>query len=132
MSKDCADMIPSGQQVAAFLDKLHLHWLFEFPVFVYDEQKRPRVWAPDFFIPKLGVYIEVCDLKGSNYKYRKKMYSANNVRVVFVNFNKDPKKWRESLLLRLREIETQRHVEAKKLIENAPYVNAEALYLEYI
>jgi len=33
---------------------------YEHPVFVWDENQRPRVWNPDFNLIPFGVYIEVC------------------------------------------------------------------------
>jgi hypothetical protein len=40
-------------------DGLGIWWKYEFPIFVYDEKKRPRVWTPDFFLEKLNIYVEV-------------------------------------------------------------------------
>lgn len=45
-----ADMEDSEKQVAELLKMLDLWWWYEFPVFIYDEKKRPRVWTPDFYI----------------------------------------------------------------------------------
>jgi hypothetical protein len=47
-----SDMENSERQVANYLKKLDLWWIYEFPVFVYDEKSGPRVWTPDFYIPK--------------------------------------------------------------------------------
>jgi len=124
-----ADMMPSEREVAEFLDDLGLPWIFEFPVFVYDERKRPRVWTPDFFIPKLGVYIEVCGSKDFNYEYRKKIYRDNQIPVIYVHFYKKQHSWQKFLFLKIKEIEKKRHSEAMKLIESVP--TEFALYLEY-
>jgi hypothetical protein len=40
-------------------DELGIWWKYEFPIFVYDEKKRPRVWTPYFFLEKLNIYVEV-------------------------------------------------------------------------
>ena len=37
------DMMSSEKEVAEFFDALGLPWIFEFPVFVYDERKRPSL-----------------------------------------------------------------------------------------
>jgi len=42
------DMCSSEKQVASFLKEMGLRQVFQFPVFVYDEVKRPRAWSPDF------------------------------------------------------------------------------------
>ena len=47
-------MTNAEKDVADCLHELGLWWWYEFPVFVYDEKERPRVWTPDFYIPKLG------------------------------------------------------------------------------
>jgi hypothetical protein len=41
-------MTSSEKEVANLLKKLGVQWSFEQPVFVWDENKRPRVWTPDF------------------------------------------------------------------------------------
>lgn len=64
------DMMDSEKEVANYLSELSLYWIYQSPVFVYDEKGRPRVWTPDFYIPKLGIYIEVCGSEDFNYDYR--------------------------------------------------------------
>ena len=60
---------------AEFLkQELNFWWWYEYPVFVYDEKDRPRVWTPDFYIPKLGMFIEVCGSTDFDYEYREKIY----------------------------------------------------------
>ncbi|NIO37726.1 hypothetical protein GTO27_08485, partial [Candidatus Bathyarchaeota archaeon] len=96
--------------------ELGLWWLYEFPVFVYDEKKRPRVWTPDFYIPKLGMYIEVCGSEEFNYKYRKKIYKENGYHVVFVHYYKKKEEWKKYLVKRVTEIEEKRHDEVMKML----------------
>lgn len=118
--KDYPHMMPSERKVAEFLDALGLPWIFEYPVFIYDERKRPRVWTPDFFIPKLGIYIEVCGSKDFNYEYREKICISNNILIIFIHLYKTEKYWKKFLFRRLKEVEEQRHTEATKLMENVP------------
>lgn len=75
------DISNAVEVVAIYLrDELDLWWRYESPVFVYDEKEHPRVWTPDFFIPKLGIFIEVIGsrktFKENNhtYQYRKEIY----------------------------------------------------------
>ena len=42
------NMTRCEKEVAKMLKKMGIQWLYEQPVFVWDENKRPRVWAPDF------------------------------------------------------------------------------------
>ena len=112
-----ADMKFSEKQVAHYLKELGLYWIYQFPVFVYDDEERPRVWTPDFYIPKLGIYIEVCGSEHFNYEYRDKIYKKNGFPVIFVHFYKERDKWKNYLVKRTKEIEEQRHYEAMKMID---------------
>ena len=60
------------KEVAILLRYLGIKWLYEHPIFVWDENKIPGVWAPDFFLVFLGIYIEVCGSKNFDLEYRKK------------------------------------------------------------
>lgn len=110
------DMGHSEKEVASYLNGLGLHWIFESPVFVYDEKERPRVWTPDFYIPKLGIFLEVCGSEKFDYEYREKIYKKNGFFVVFIHFYKEKEKWRTYLIKRIMEIEEQRHSEVMKMI----------------
>ncbi|HKZ45385.1 MAG TPA: hypothetical protein VJ343_01645 [archaeon] len=115
---DC--MKDSEKQVASYLDELSLRWVYEFPVFIYDEKERPRVWSPDFYIPKLGMYIEVCGSEGFDYDYRERMYRKNGYYIVFVQIYKETK-WRSYLVKRIMEIEDLRHSEVSKMIQSLKF-----------
>jgi len=112
------DMTDSEVQVADYLKQLGLWWAFESPVFVYDEKDRPRVWTPDFYIPKLGMHIEVCGSEDFNYKYRDKTYKKNGYHVIFVHVYKKPKEWQNYLVKRIMDIEEHRHSEVMKMINH--------------
>jgi len=112
------DMTDAEIQVADYLKELDLWWVYQFPVFVYDEKKRPRVWAPDFYIPKLGMYIEVCGSKKFDYDYREKIYKKNGYYVIFVHLYKQRMKWKSYLIKRIKEIEDFRHSEVMKMRDN--------------
>jgi len=87
---------------------------------LYDERNRPRLWTPDFFIPELGIYIEVCGSKAFDYDYREKVYRDNGLNVIFLHFYKKVRYWRRFLFRRIKEVEDQGHSDASKLIENVP------------
>jgi hypothetical protein len=112
-----ADMTDAERQVAGYLTNLGLYWIYQSPVFLYDEKKRPRVWTPDFYIPKLGIYIEVCGSKRFNYKYRERIYLDNNIPVVFLHYYKIQEKWQVFMVKRIKEIEMQRHFDAMKILD---------------
>ena len=113
-----AGMTYSEMQVANYLRELDLWWVYEFPVFVYDEKKRPRVWTPDFYIPKLGMHIEVSGSKAFDYEYREKIYKKNGYHVIFLHLYKEKKKWKKYLVKRIMEIEEFRHSEVMRMINS--------------
>ncbi len=53
------NMTRCEKEVADMLKEMGIKWAYEQPVFVWDENKRPRVWAPDFYLIPFGVYVEV-------------------------------------------------------------------------
>jgi len=112
------DMSESEKQVANYLRELDIWWIYEFPVFVYDEKDRPRVWTPDFYIPKLGMYIEVCGSRDFDYGYRDEIYRKNGYHVIFVHLYKEKKKWKSYLVKRIMEIEELRHSEVMKMFHS--------------
>ena len=113
-----ADMRDSEILVANYLRELDLWWIYEFPVFVYDEKKRPRVWTPDFYLPRLGIYIEVSGSKDFDYEYREKIYKKNGYHVIFLHLYKERKKWKKYLVKRIEEIEEFRHSEVMKMMDS--------------
>jgi len=111
-------MKESEKLVASYLRELNIWWIYESPVFVYDEKDRPRVWAPDFYLPKLGMYVEVCGSESFNYEYREKIYKKNGYPVIFVHFYKKEEKWQNYLIARIREIEEKRHEEVVNMLHS--------------
>lgn len=113
-----ADMTPHEKEVANYLQELGLWWQYESPVFVYDEKDRPRVWTPDFYIPKLGMYVEVCGSQRRDYSYREEIFRNNGFPVIFVQTYKEKDRWKNYLIAKIKEIEEQRHDEVMKMIGN--------------
>jgi len=95
-------MTKSEKDVATVLKKLGIQWSYEQPIFVWDENKRPRVWTPDFFLKNFGIYIEVCGSEKFDYDYRRKIFDKNGYRVIFLHLYKDPKKWKNHFFNYLR------------------------------
>jgi hypothetical protein len=115
MSSIYRKMTDPENEVAHYLQERNLWWVFHFPVFVKDEEDIPRLYAPDFYIPKLGLFIEVCGSTKFNYQHRYKVYKKNGIPVVFLHYYKHPKEWKSYLAKRIAEIERQRETESKKL-----------------
>jgi len=91
-------MTNAEKEVADLLKEIGIKWYYEHPVFVRDENKRPRVWAPDFHLIQLGIYIEVCGSANFNYKYRKKIFDKNGYRVIFLHLYKESRQWKNHLI----------------------------------
>ncbi len=86
---------------------------YEQPVFVWGENKRPRVWAPDFYLIPFGIYVEVCGSKNFNYDYSRKIFDNNGYRVIFLHLYKESSKWKKHFMRYLKGILNYRN---KKLI----------------
>jgi hypothetical protein len=100
------DMTESEKVVADFLARNGMWWNFEQPIYVKDDRGRPRVWSPDFYVPRLGIHIEVVGNNSANYSYREQVYQQNSIPVIFVYPNKDG--WQQVLLDSIRLIHQDR------------------------
>lgn len=117
-----SDMEASEKKFANFLKKeLDLWWWYEYPVFIYDDKERPRVWTPDFYVPKLGMFFEVCGSKDFDYEYREKIYKKNGYQVIFVHMYKEKKMWKNYMLKRIMEIEEQRHAQVMNMLHSLEF-----------
>ena len=106
----------SEKEVAKFLKNLGIHWSYEHPIFVWDENKRPRVWAPDFYLIPFGIYIEVCGSEKFDYEYRKKIFDSNSYKVIFLHLFKKPNKWKYHLMSYLERITDYRYHKLNEIL----------------
>lgn len=94
--------------VCRFIQQFSLWWDYEQPVYILDDKNRPRVWTPDFYLPDLGIYIEVVgDAENPNYSWRESIYKKNHIPIVFVapyQFNY----WQEYLIDKIMETHQKR------------------------
>jgi hypothetical protein len=86
-------MTHAEREVANVLKELKIQWTYEQPVFVWDEDGRPRVWAPDFYLTQFGIYLEVCGSRDFNYEYRRRVFSQNGYSVIFLHVFKGSNLW---------------------------------------
>ena len=103
-------------EVAEFLNELKLYWVYESPVFVYDTENRPRVWTPDFYLPTLGMHIEVWNSENKTHEYRDKVYKQNGYHVIFVHVYEEKEHWKNFLVNRITAIEQKRHAEVMDML----------------
>ena len=52
------------RMIAEFLHSENIHFVYEFPMGLLDEQNQVRLWYPDFWLPGLNVIIEYLGMKG--------------------------------------------------------------------
>ena len=115
---DYEDMSRPEKHVADFLSANNVWWKYEHPVFVFDKRGRPRVWTPDFHLPKFGIYIEVCGSEELDYTFREDIYEKNNLDVVFIHWYKSDR-WQKFLLERIIHIQNSRKQQLEYIIHNS-------------
>lgn len=111
-------MTRSEKEVANLLKDLDIRWSYEKPVFVWDENKRPRVWAPDFYLIPFGIYVEVCGSANFDYDYRKKIFDNNGYRIIFLHLYKDTNKWKNHLMSYLQFFTNYRNRKLSEILSN--------------
>jgi hypothetical protein len=108
-----SDMTTSERTVADFLAENGMWWNYEQPVYVSDDKERPRVWTPDFYLPTLGMYVEVVGDNNAYYGYRENIYRKNCIPIIFVYPNTTG--WERKLLTGIVEIHQSRWEILKRL-----------------
>ena len=117
MSESVYDkMTRSELEVAELLKELGIKWTYEHPVFVWDENKRPRVWAPDFYLVAFGLYVEVCGSSSFDYEYRKRIFDKNGYKVIFLHLYKEKEAWKEHFKYYLTFLTYNRYKKLKKIL----------------
>lgn len=94
-------------------------WKYEYPLALYDDGKRHRTWYPDFWLPRLGIYVEVCGIDREGYVYREKIYDENGFKVVFLHCYKEPDKWKKFLVDRIQQIQESRDQDVQIMSSHA-------------
>lgn len=110
-------MTNSEKEVANLLKQMGIKWSYEHPVFVWDENKRPRVWAPDFYLVPFGIYVEVCGSKEFDYEYRRKILDKNGYKVIFLHLYEETHKWKNYLMSYLEVITNYRNHKLSEILK---------------
>jgi len=111
-------MTETEREVATLLKNLGIFWNYEKPVYICDDNSRPRVWTPDFFLVQFGVYLEVCGSKDFDYEYRKKIFDRNGYKIIFLHLYKEPNKWKYHLIKYLEKIVNYRGLKISSITFN--------------
>ena len=109
MDNSSSRMTCPKRKVAEYLRKMNIEWVYEQPAFVWDDDGRPRVWAPDFYLTQFGIYLEVCGSKDFNYEYRKHVFSKNGYCVIFLHVFKGTSLWEDHFKRYLHHFLSQRN-----------------------
>jgi len=110
-------MTNAEREVADLLKEMGIKWRYEHPVFIWDENKRPRVWAPDFFLISFGIYIEVCGSENFDYDYRRRIFDKNGHNVIFLHLYKETNKWKDHLIRYLKFFTNYRNCRLNMVLE---------------
>ena len=111
-------MTRSEQEVAQFLKELGVFWSYEKPIYVWDGNKRPRVWTPDFFLTQFSIYVEVCGSEDFDYEYRRTTYKENGYNVIFLHLYKESEKWKNHFLWYVTKISNYRNYKLNEILGN--------------
>lgn len=109
-------MSRSEKEVAEFLKETGIFWSYEKPVYIWDENNRPRVWTPDFCLVPYGIYVEVCGSEDFDYEYRKNVYRKNDYDVIFLHLYKESEKWKEHFLQYITKISNYRNKKLGQIV----------------
>ena len=110
-------MTNAEKEVAHVLKEFGIQWSYEQPVFVWDENKRPRVWAPDFYLSNFGIYVEVCGSNKFDYDYRRKIFDRNGYKVIFLHLYKESGSWKNHLIKYLQKFTIYRNYKLHEILE---------------
>lgn len=114
-------MTNAEKEVASVLKEFGIQWSYEQPVFVWDENKRPRVWAPDFYLLTFGIYVEVCGSERFDYEYRRKVLDSNGYKVIFLHLYKETDRWKSHLFGYLRLFTLYRNHKLNQILKQNCY-----------
>jgi len=124
-------MTNAEQLVADFLKQNRIRWEFERPVVLLDDADRVRIWSPDYYLPELGVYVEVAASGNStSYEYRATVYNKNKIPVVFVNPYKQ-NDWEQWVITCLNSIHQDRWEIIKSIKKSAAKSSGSTVYKKW-
>ena len=115
MSNVYDNMSNAELEVCNFFKELKIFWTYEQPVFLSDYGNRPRIFVPDFYLPELGVYVEVIgNPKLNDYNRRWEIYMKNNIPIILtLPFN--DKNWKSKLFDEIVNIHQLRYEKIKRI-----------------
>lgn len=108
-------------QIGKFFASEKIHFLYEYPLALIDEQGQVRIWYPDFFLPKLNIVIEYLGMKGKD-EYDKavgrktKLFKALRIDFIYVTPQRlERPDWKHYIITKILEIMDSKGSEYSKL-----------------
>lgn len=121
------EMYAAEEKVEEFLKGLGIKCEYERPVFLKDGG-RPRVWTPDFYLPELGIYVEVwgsnreIEPVKKNWEYRKRVYEENEIPIALIDAYKDNEEtWKRYFIHRIDKVHKERDAKIKQIKDKFNY-----------
>ncbi|MEK6935054.1 MAG: hypothetical protein AABW46_04205 [Nanoarchaeota archaeon] len=97
-------------KIGKFFASEKIHFLYEYPLALIDEQEQVRIWYPDFYLPKLNIVIEYLGMKGKD-EYDKsvgrktKLFKNLRIDFIYVTPNRLEKPdWKHYIIRKILEI----------------------------
>jgi len=110
--------------IAAFLKETGIKFHYEYPLIIIDDDKKIRVWYPDFWLPELNIVIEYFGMVNDE-QYRelmkKKEALYNQLDIDFIGLDshlvQPHKNWEKFTVMRVMEIMDSKRPLYRKLEE---------------
>ena len=107
--------------IAEFLMAEKIHFVYEYPIALVDEQRQIRLWYPDFWLPKLNIVIEYLGMKGKP-EYEKavrrktKLFRYLQMDFILITPNRLTKPdWKHYIIRKILEIMSSKGSEYQKM-----------------
>ena len=110
------------KRIAEVLNKYRIDFKYEWPVLIKDDDKKLRIWYPDFFLSKHGVYLEYFGYDNNpdydnGRKRKEKIYKEMKMDVISIDSKiRGDNQLENHLINQLYRIQTRRLSEIKSKI----------------
>lgn len=111
------------RRIAEVLNKYKIDFKYEYPVLVKDNDRKIRIWYPDFFIPEFGVYLEYFGYENNpdydnGRKIKEKIYKQMKMEVISIDSKNQGSQLENYVINQIYKIQNRRSNEIKSKIYN--------------
>ena len=109
------------RMIADFLKSENIHFVYEYPVALIDEQDQIRIWYPDFWLPKLNIVIEYIGMKGKpeydrSVRRKTKLFKYLKIDLILITPNRLSKPdWKNYIINKILDIMESKGSEYHKM-----------------